>query len=294
MKVGEGVCFLSMVAGELSAVAASESFSESICWLSRAIESCCCKMVFCCFKAASCCFNEPSCCVKLASCCFKMPSCGCLCACSFFGCAVVGATAEDLARDFLRLPLPERTGCAVDLTMAVESGVRSCAVLSAANSGLTAISLSFGLLIAVLSVVSIPKIGSMLPMLSWADSMASASDMMVSPSDAIGTISTNVSRTWQISSRLIESEESASCGMASKTAFTSVSFISGQMLSCGIHSVSQRDTHNESPMFCAATERLVSHKKITIVSFLIYCPCDPFGARTQDPNIKSVVLYRLS
>ena len=25
------------------------------------------------------------------------------------------------------------------------------------------------------------------------------------------------------------------------------------------------------------------------------CPlCDPFGARTQDPNIKSVVLYQLS
>ena len=24
------------------------------------------------------------------------------------------------------------------------------------------------------------------------------------------------------------------------------------------------------------------------------CFCDPFGARTQDPNIKSVVLYQLS
>ncbi len=24
------------------------------------------------------------------------------------------------------------------------------------------------------------------------------------------------------------------------------------------------------------------------------CSCDPFGARTQDPNIKSVVLYQLS
>ncbi len=25
-----------------------------------------------------------------------------------------------------------------------------------------------------------------------------------------------------------------------------------------------------------------------------FCLCDPFGARTQDPNIKSVVLYQLS
>ena len=31
------------------------------------------------------------------------------------------------------------------------------------------------------------------------------------------------------------------------------------------------------------------HSVIPLVSL-----CDPFGARTQDPNIKSVVLYQLS
>ena len=31
-----------------------------------------------------------------------------------------------------------------------------------------------------------------------------------------------------------------------------------------------------------------------IISFLRIVPGDPLGARTQDPNIKSVVLYQLS
>ena len=35
-------------------------------------------------------------------------------------------------------------------------------------------------------------------------------------------------------------------------------------------------------------------RKILNFSFLRIILGDPFGARTQDPNIKSVVLYRLS
>ena len=35
-------------------------------------------------------------------------------------------------------------------------------------------------------------------------------------------------------------------------------------------------------------------RKRLIISFLRIFLGDPFGARTQDPNIKSVVLYRLS
>ena len=35
------------------------------------------------------------------------------------------------------------------------------------------------------------------------------------------------------------------------------------------------------------------NKKISR-KWLIFCFCDPAGARTQDPNIKSVVLYLLS
>ena len=35
-------------------------------------------------------------------------------------------------------------------------------------------------------------------------------------------------------------------------------------------------------------------RKRLMISFLRIVLCDPFGARTQDPNIKSVVLYRLS
>ena len=35
-------------------------------------------------------------------------------------------------------------------------------------------------------------------------------------------------------------------------------------------------------------------RKILNFSFLRIVLGDPFGARTQDPNIKSVVLYRLS
>ena len=35
-------------------------------------------------------------------------------------------------------------------------------------------------------------------------------------------------------------------------------------------------------------------RKQLIFSFLRIALGDPFGARTQDPNIKSVVLYRLS
>ena len=35
-------------------------------------------------------------------------------------------------------------------------------------------------------------------------------------------------------------------------------------------------------------------RKRLIISFLRIVLGDPFGARTQDPNIKSVVLYRLS
>ena len=36
------------------------------------------------------------------------------------------------------------------------------------------------------------------------------------------------------------------------------------------------------------------NKKSLIISDFSRLFCDPFGARTQDPNIKSVVLYRLS
>ena len=38
----------------------------------------------------------------------------------------------------------------------------------------------------------------------------------------------------------------------------------------------------------------VKIRKRLIFSFLRIVLCDPFGARTQDPNIKSVVLYQLS
>ncbi len=34
--------------------------------------------------------------------------------------------------------------------------------------------------------------------------------------------------------------------------------------------------------------------KATDIQWLLFSFGDPFGARTQDPNIKSVVLYQLS
>ncbi len=37
------------------------------------------------------------------------------------------------------------------------------------------------------------------------------------------------------------------------------------------------------------SDRKTKKRGLTVSLF-----CDPFGARTQDPNIKSVVLYRLS
>ena len=41
-------------------------------------------------------------------------------------------------------------------------------------------------------------------------------------------------------------------------------------------------------------ERQKKIRKLLIFNFLRIFFGDPFGARTQDPNIKSVVLYRLS
>ena len=41
-------------------------------------------------------------------------------------------------------------------------------------------------------------------------------------------------------------------------------------------------------------ERQKKIRKRLIFSFLRIVLRDPFGARTQDPNIKSVVLYQLS
>ena len=43
-----------------------------------------------------------------------------------------------------------------------------------------------------------------------------------------------------------------------------------------------------------AHKRQKKIRKRLIISFLRIILSDPFGARTQDPNIKSVVLYRLS
>ena len=52
-----------------------------------------------------------------------------------------------------------------------------------------------------------------------------------------------------------------------------------------------------SLLFCGADVVYVGQKKIRkllIISFLRIVLGDPLGARTQDPNIKSVVLYQLS
>ena len=43
---------------------------------------------------------------------------------------------------------------------------------------------------------------------------------------------------------------------------------------------------------CNRWERII--RKNPIAGFLRICFGDPLGARTQDPNIKSVVLYQLS
>ena len=49
---------------------------------------------------------------------------------------------------------------------------------------------------------------------------------------------------------------------------------------------------NEKPFNCI---RIMGYKKENnYIVTLLFCFSDPHGARTHDPNIKSVVLYQLS
>ena len=60
-----------------------------------------------------------------------------------------------------------------------------------------------------------------------------------------------------------------------------------------------RISHLILPHFAVKCSPWIKEKPLIIkhyqrFSLFLLCFCDPLGARTQDPNIKSVVLYQLS
>ena len=59
-------------------------------------------------------------------------------------------------------------------------------------------------------------------------------------------------------------------------------------------SVRHTQIKNQSPTFLRGTDRHDVMEYNSVFFFRLHYFCDPFGARTQDPSIKSAVLYLLS